>query len=100
MIKPKPLQSAVEGGFTVDDFTVDEHVLCRTCPLRARCTKSKTGRKIVPHEHDAVLRTTRRDWATNPALRERYMHTPPAHPRIRPTTAHPDHPPTSGRADR
>ena len=24
VIKPKPLQSAVEGGFTVDDFTVDE----------------------------------------------------------------------------
>ncbi|WP_231510028.1 transposase [Streptosporangium roseum] len=90
------MQSAVEGGFTVDDFTVDEQagtvtcpngstrpisatrvatfgVLCRTCPLRARCTKSKIGRKIVLHEHDAVLRTARRDWATNPALRERYM---------------------------
>ena len=24
VIKPKPLQAPVEGGFTVDDFTVDE----------------------------------------------------------------------------
>ena len=68
MIKPKPLQAPVEGGFTVDDFGVDEHVgtvtcpavhtrpitpsraaifgkLCRDCPLRARCTTSKTGRQ-------------------------------------------------------
>jgi Transposase domain (DUF772) len=56
-IKPKPLQAPVEGGFTVDDFTVDEEsgtvscpagntrplsrtrvasfgALCRGCPLR------------------------------------------------------------------
>jgi hypothetical protein len=70
VIKPKPLQAPVEGGFTVDDFTVDEEAgtvgcpaghtrpisrtrvasfgaLCGGCPLRERCTKSKTGRKIV-----------------------------------------------------
>ena len=76
MIKPKPLQAPVEGGFTVDDFTVDEQAgtvgcpagntrpisektrvatfgaLCRDCPLRERCTKSKTGRKIVLHPRD------------------------------------------------
>jgi hypothetical protein len=95
VIKPKPLQTAVAGGFTIDDFTVDEPAgtvtcpngntrpisttrvatfgkLCRTCPLRARCTKSKTGRKIVLHERDAVLRQARSDWASNPNLRERY----------------------------
>ena len=95
VIKPKPLQAAVEGGFTVDDFTVDRqagtvgcpggHVrpisatgvatfgaLCRTCPLRGRCTTSKTGRKIVLHDHDALLRQARRDWADHPELRERY----------------------------
>jgi hypothetical protein len=95
VIKPKPLQTAVEGGFTIDDFTVDEQAgtvtcpagntrpisttriaafgkLCRSCPLLARCTKSKTGRKIVLHERDAVLRQARRDWAANPDLRERY----------------------------
>ncbi|WP_439650882.1 transposase [Micromonospora solifontis] len=96
IIKPKPVQSPVAGGFTVDDFTVDDDertvtcpaghtrpispttrtaafgALCRTCPLQATCTKSKTGRKIVLHEHDALLRQARRDWKTDPTLRERY----------------------------
>jgi hypothetical protein len=95
VIKPKPLQSAVEGGFTMDDFTVDEDAgtvscpagktrpisttriatfgaLCRDCPLRERCTKSKTGRKIVLHEHDDLLRAARRDWRDNADLVERY----------------------------
>jgi hypothetical protein len=84
VIKPKPLQPPVEGGFTVDDFTVDEDnqtvtcpngntrpisatrvatfgALCRHCPLRAQCTTSKTGRKIVLHERDDLLRKARRD---------------------------------------
>jgi hypothetical protein len=95
VIKPKPLQAAVAGGFTVDDFTVDPkagtvgcpggHVrpisttgvatfgaLCRTCPLRQQCTTAKTGRKIVLHEHDALLRQARRDWAQDPGLQARY----------------------------
>jgi hypothetical protein len=89
------LQAPVEGGFTVDDFTVDEQAgtvgcpaghtrplsrtrvasfgaLCRGCPLRERCTKSKTGRKIVLHQRDALLRQVRRDWAADPGLRENY----------------------------
>src|SRR6266545_2604599 len=95
VIKPKPLQSPVEGGLTVDDFTVDEDnqtvtcpagstrpisatriatfgALCRDCPLRQRCTTSKTGRKIVLHERDDLLRQARRDWKDNSDLRERY----------------------------
>ncbi len=95
VIKPKPLQSAVEGGFTVDDFTVNEAAgtvtcptgntrpisvtriatfgaLCRNCPLRQRCTTSKTGRKIVLHQRDDLLRQARHDWTNNPDLRERY----------------------------
>lgn len=95
VIKPKPLGSPVEGGFTIDDFTVDEQVgtvgcpaghtrpisrtrvasfgvLCMGCPLRQQCTKSKTGRKIVLHEHDADLRKARSDWAANPELPEKY----------------------------
>jgi hypothetical protein len=95
VIKPKPLQTAVEGGFTIGDFTVDEDnhtvtcpngntrpisatriatfgALCRDCPLRARCTTSKTGRKIVLHERDDLLRQARRDWKNNPDLRDRY----------------------------
>jgi hypothetical protein len=93
VVKPKPLQPAVEGGFTLDDFTVDEEdgtvtcpngitrritarrnvtfgAACRGCPLRARCTASKAGRALILHEHDSLLRAARRDW---PALRQDYM---------------------------
>ena len=95
MIKPKPLTPAVEGGFTLDDFTVDENAgtvtcpaglirritarrnvtfgaACRGCPLRARCTASKTGRALILHPHDALLRAARQDWAARPGLREDY----------------------------
>ena len=96
VIKPKPLQAPVEGGFTIDDFTVDKPAqtvtcpagntrpisektrtatfgaLCRDCPLRHRCTTSKTGRKIVLDPRDDLLRHARRDWADKPALREKY----------------------------
>ena len=83
VIKPGPLKPAVEGGFTLDDFTVDEvagtvtcpargsaglsgarrsvtfGAACRGCPLRARCTTSKTGRALILHEHHALLRAAR-----------------------------------------
>jgi hypothetical protein len=95
VIKPKPLQAAVAGEFTVDDFTVDPQAgtvtcpngharpisatrvatfgaLCRTCPLRQRCTTSKTGRTIILHDHDALLRQARRDWADQPHRRDSY----------------------------
>jgi hypothetical protein len=96
VIKPKPLQSPVEGGFTIDDFTVDAQagtvtcpaghtvtlsrtriatfgVACRDCPLRSRCTTCKTGRKLVLHERDDLLRAARADWAADPGLRQDYM---------------------------
>jgi Transposase DDE domain/Transposase domain (DUF772) len=95
VIKPKPLTPAVEGGFTLDDFTADEQagtvtcpngitrritarrnvtfgVACRTCPLRARCTTNKHGRALILHQHDGLLRAARRDWAASPALPENY----------------------------
>ena len=95
MIKPGPLRPAVEGGFTIDDFTVDEAAgtvtcpagvtrritarravtfgaACRTCPLRTRCTTAKDGRTLHLHQHDALLRAARADWAAQPALREDY----------------------------
>jgi hypothetical protein len=95
VIKPKPLQAPVEGRFTVDDFPVDEQAgtvgcpaghtrplsrtrvatfgaLCRDCPLRERCTTSKSGRKIVLHQRDDLLRQARRDWADKPEMREKY----------------------------
>jgi Transposase domain (DUF772)/Transposase DDE domain len=95
VIKPKPLKPPVEGGFTVDDFTVDEPTgtvtcpagntrpitpgravifgkLCHDCPLRARCTTSKSGRTLQLHDRDDLLRRARRDWADKPDLREKY----------------------------
>ncbi|HEY2263433.1 MAG TPA: IS1182 family transposase [Streptosporangiaceae bacterium] len=96
VIKPKPLQPAVPGGFTVDDFTVDEQAgavtcpagitrpvtptrnvifgaACGTCPLRARCTTSKTGRTLSLLPHDGLLRAARADWAAGSGLRKDYM---------------------------
>jgi len=95
VIKPRPLKPAVEGGFTVDDFTADEAAgtvtcpagvtrritarrsvifgaACRGCPLRARCTASKHGRTLNLHPRDTLLRAARHDWAARPALREDY----------------------------
>jgi hypothetical protein len=97
VIKPKPVGPAVAGGFTVDDFTVDETTatvtcpagatrpiserrtvtfgaLCRDCPLRARCTTAKTGRSMDLHERDDLLRAARADWLAEPDLREDYRH--------------------------
>ena len=96
VIKPEPLQAPVEGGLTVDDFTVnqeaggdlpgrahgpaqpDPHRHLRRglpgLPLRQRCTTSKTGRKLVLHRRDDLLRAARADWAADTAgLREDYM---------------------------
>lgn len=96
VIKPKPLRPPVQGGFTVDDFTVEEQdgtvtcpgghtvplsrtriatfgALCRDCPLRAACTTCKTGRKLVLHHRDDLLRRARADWAADTGLREDYM---------------------------
>jgi hypothetical protein len=95
IIKPAPLRPAVAGGYTLDDFTVDEQagtvtcpngitrrmtghrrvvfgVACRSCPLRLRCTTAKSGRTLHLHEHDALLRQARRDWATHEQLRAAY----------------------------
>ena len=96
VIKPKPLQAPVAGGLTVDDFTVDEQagtvtcpagntvalsrtriatfgVACQNCPLRARCTTCKTGRKLVLHPRDDLLRAARAGWAADSGLRKDYM---------------------------
>ncbi|WP_435832838.1 IS1182 family transposase [Nocardia vinacea] len=95
IIKPFPLRPAVEGGFTKDDFHVDEDaatvtcpngvtkhiaakrgvtfgVACRGCPLRARCTTSKDGRILHLHQHDALLRRARHDWHSDPDLQATY----------------------------
>jgi IS5 family transposase len=87
VIKPIPLRPAVDGGFTIDEFTVDETagtvtcpagitrritrtravvfgVACRDCPLRDRCTKASKGKTLHLHEHEALLRAARRNAET------------------------------------
>jgi transposase len=101
VIKPMPLRPAVEGGFTLDDFTVDEAAGtvtcpnglirritakrtvtfgagCRGCPLRARCTTSRRGRKLALHKHEDLLRAAHRH-AETPEFQEIYrQHRPMA----------------------
>jgi hypothetical protein len=94
IIKPWPLRPAVDGGFTLDAFTVDEtagtvtcpnHVTrpitrtravnfkaaCQDCPLRARCTTSARGRTLRLHPHDALQRAHRAR-ATDPGFQAVY----------------------------
>ena len=82
VIKPPPLRPAVEGGFTLDDFDIDETAgtvccpagvtvtitrsraarfgtNCRACPIRRRCTTAAKGRTIVLHPHHALLAAAR-----------------------------------------
>jgi len=82
VIKPGPVRPAVPGGFTIDDFAVNEeqgtvtcpagHVrpmsgkrsvtfgaVCATCPLRQLCTTAAGGRSMDIHPRDALLRAAR-----------------------------------------
>jgi IS5 family transposase len=91
-VKPAPVPRATPDGFTVDDFTVDHAsrtatcpnkltrtisrtgfatfgVACAQCPLRARCTRSRTGKKLKVGAYDALQRAARQaasdpDWLT------------------------------------
>lgn len=94
VIKPKPLRPAVEGGFTLDDFDIDEDAgtvtcpaghtrqmsatravsfgtLCAGCPLRARCTTAKAGRSMTIHPHEDLLRAARAQ-ARTPQFKQAY----------------------------
>ena len=93
-IKPHPLRPAVEGGFTLDDFSYDERagtltcpnrvtrrlsrkrtatfgVVCAGCPLREQCTTSARGRKIVLGTHEGVRRRHRQR-AKQPEFQQTY----------------------------
>jgi DDE family transposase len=99
VIKPPPLPRAVPGGFTIDDFTIDDQAgtvtcpagqtaalgspradgnrqanfkaRCRDCPLRERCTTSKAGRVVTVHPQHALLAAARRA-AADTAWQEEY----------------------------
>lgn len=82
LVKPWTFKAAVPGGFDLDDFALDLDartmtcpnavtrpitakgnvsfgIACRDCPLRERCTTSKSGRKIVVGEHHQLQREHR-----------------------------------------
>jgi hypothetical protein len=81
VIKPKPLRPAVDGWFTLDEFTIDEQAgtvtcpdgprpmsatptvtfgkLCAGCPLRPVCTTATDGRSMTIHPHEELLRAAR-----------------------------------------
>lgn len=94
VIKPGPLRPAVPGGFTIDDFTVDEEAgtvtcpngvtrpmsgsrtvtfgaACAGCPLRRQCTTAKDGRSMTIHPHEGLLRAARAQ-ARTPQFRQDY----------------------------
>jgi hypothetical protein len=99
VIKPPPLRQVIPGGFTIDDFTIDDlagtvtcpaghtaalgrpqadgtrqaqfKARCRGCPLRERCTTSKTGRVLQAHPQHALLAAARTA-ATAPAWQAEY----------------------------
>ncbi|MGW3829412.1 IS1182 family transposase [Streptomyces sp. NPDC005071] len=100
VIKPPPLRQAVPGGFTIDDFHTDPVAgtatcpagqtanlgrpkadgartaqfkrLCTGCPLRERCTTSKTGRTLNVHPQHELLTAARTQAATDTAWQDEY----------------------------
>jgi IS5 family transposase len=99
VIKPPPLRSAIPGGFTIDDFSINDQAAtatcpaghtvtlgrpqadgnrqaqfkaaCRDCPLRKHCTTSKTGRVLTVHPRHALLAAARHA-AADPAWQAEY----------------------------
>jgi hypothetical protein len=88
VIKPPPLRPAVEDGYTLDHFGIDEDAgtvtcpagvtvqitarrrarfgrHCASCPLQSRCTTAARGRVIVLHPHHALLAAARAFAATD-----------------------------------
>jgi IS5 family transposase len=99
VIKPPPLRQVIPGGFTIDDFAIDDQAAtvtcpaghtvtlgrpqaagnrqaqfkaaCRGCPMRERCTTSKTGRVLSVHPQHTLLAAARRA-AADPAWQDEY----------------------------
>ena len=82
------------GGFTLDDFAIDEQAgtvtcpagqarpmsknrtvtfgaACAGCPLRSKCTTAKDGRSMTIHPHEQLLRQARAQ-ARTPGFRQAY----------------------------
>lgn len=82
IFKPMPLGQAIRGGFTVDDFTIDETAntatcptgvirpisakgrvsfggACASCPLMGQCTTAANGKKMHIRPNDRLRREHR-----------------------------------------
>ena len=100
-IKPAPLQTAVPGGYSVDDFDIDAETgtvtcpagvtvnitkhryarfgaKCRSCPVRSRCTTAKSGRVIKLHPHHQLLAAARAQARTREFQDAYHKHRPMA----------------------
>jgi IS5 family transposase len=99
-IKPIPLRSQIDDGFTTDDFIVDLAAMtatcpngitvtisprsrqarfthrCEGCPLRQRCTRSRHGKILSIHEHHALLAAARAHAATAEFIEPYRTHRP------------------------
>ncbi|MCP4964923.1 MAG: IS1182 family transposase [bacterium] len=90
-IKPPPLRRAINNGFCLDDFTINEQTMtvtcpeditvpirdnssgrvarfgshCKTCPVQHLCTTAKGGRTIKIHPHHQLLAQARADAETD-----------------------------------
>lgn len=94
LVKPWPTRPVVPGGFTLDDFAVDEHLqavtcpagvtrpitktrkvtfkaACRGCRLRDQCTTASAGRSLHLSPHDERQRRHRQR-AQDPGWQETY----------------------------
>ena len=99
-IKPIDPRPRIKGGFTRDDFAIDTDAqtvtcpaghtkavtsgaarfgaLCGGCPLRARCTTSRSGRSVTVDAHHARRQANKTRWA-QPATQAAYrQHRPMA----------------------
>jgi hypothetical protein len=99
VIKPPPLRPAVQGGYTLDDFAINEpagtvtcpagvtvgltarrHARfgrhCTACPQRQRCTTAARGRVITLHPHHGLLAAARAFAATDAFTKPYTQHRP------------------------
>lgn len=88
IIKPPPLRPPVQGGYTIDDFTIHPTAgtatcpagitvtispagqarfgrHCRTCHHHARCTTATGGKQLRPHPNHDLLTAARTQATTN-----------------------------------
>ncbi len=100
IIKPGPLNSAIPGGFTIDDFTIDLDAMtatcpngitvaisprtrqarfrrrCEGCPIRQSCTHASAGRDLRVHVHHELLAAARVHARTNEFIEPYRQHRP------------------------